>query len=108
MLPVLRTDRAESDLEEILAYLDERSPAAADRLAAALEQRCQLLGQLPEMGRPRDELAPGLRSIAVERYVVFYRVAHRAVEILRVLHGARDIDTIMRGEDPDSGATGDG
>jgi toxin ParE1/3/4 len=95
MLPVVRTHQAEKDLAEILDYLDERSPRAAERLAAAIDDRCNLLGELPEMGRLREELAPGLRSVVVERYVLFYRVTATAVEVLRILHGARDIDTLM-------------
>jgi toxin ParE1/3/4 len=96
MLPVVRTDQAETDLAEILEYLEERSPQAAERLAKAIDDRCSLLSQLPLMGRTREELGPGLRSVVVEQYVLFYRVTATTVEVLRFLHGARDIDTIMR------------
>jgi toxin ParE1/3/4 len=99
MLPVLRTAQTEMDLADILRYLEERSPAAAERLATAIEERCERLAQFPALGRAREELAEGLRSIAVERYVVFYRVTTTAVEVLRMLHGARDIDTIMAPDD---------
>src|SRR5437870_2491556 len=96
MLSVVRTDQAETDLAEILDYLEERSPQAAERLATAIDDRCSLLGQLPQMGRTREDLGPGLRSVVVERYVLFYRVTATAVEVLRILHGARDIDSIMK------------
>ena len=96
MLPVVRTDQAEIDLAEILDYLDERSPQTAERLATAIDDRSKLLSQLPLLGRTREELGPGLRSIVVEQYVLFYRVTATAVQVLRILHGARDIDTIMR------------
>jgi len=98
MLPVLRTERAECDLADILDYLDQHSPPAAERFATAVDQRCAQLGQLPGIGRPREEIAPGLRSIVIERYVLFYRVTTHAVEVLRILHGARDLDRIMREE----------
>jgi toxin ParE1/3/4 len=96
MLPVVRTDQAETDLAEIFDYLDEHNTQAAERLAEAIDERCRLLSQFPEMGRSREELAPGLRSVVIEPYVLFYRVTATAVEVLRILHGARDIDTIMR------------
>jgi toxin ParE1/3/4 len=99
MLPVVRTEQAEADLVEILDYLDQRSPAAAERLAAAIDERCGRLGGLPELGRVRDELAPGLRSIVVEKYVIFYRVTPAAVEVLRILHGARDVEGLMKSQD---------
>jgi toxin ParE1/3/4 len=101
MLPVIRTQQAETDLAEILDYLDQRSPTAAERLATAIDERCVLLGQFPELGRVREELAAGLRSLSVERYVLFYRVTANAVEILRILHGSRDIDSIMKPEGAD-------
>jgi toxin ParE1/3/4 len=99
MLPILVTEQAEADLADILEYLEERSPAAAERLATAIDQRGQLLAEFPKMGRVREELAPGLRSVAIEQYLLFYRVTESAVEILRILHGARDIESIMKAED---------
>ena len=96
MLPVVRTDHAEIDLAEILDHLDERNPQTAERLATAIDDRSKLLSQLPLLGRTREELGPGLRSLVVEQYVLFYRVTATAVQVLRILHGARDIDTIMR------------
>ena len=48
------------------------------------------------MGRSRDELAAGIRSLAVGKYVIYYRRVGRAVRILRILHGARDIEKLFR------------
>jgi toxin ParE1/3/4 len=47
------------------------------------------------MGRRRDELAPGLQSFPLGRYVIFYRALPAATEIVRVLHGARDVESIL-------------
>ena len=99
MLPVIRTELAEADLARILDELDQKSPAAAERLASNIDDRCNLLSHFPEMGRARDELAPGVRSVLVKPYVLFYRVTATAVEILRILHGAQDIESIMRPEE---------
>ena len=54
----------------------------------------QRLAEWPEMGRARPELAPGLRSFVVARYLVYYRVTRDAVEVVRVLHGRRDVDAM--------------
>ena len=43
------------------------------------------------MGRQREELQPGIRSLAFRRYIIFYRRVSCTVEIVRVLHGARDL-----------------
>jgi toxin ParE1/3/4 len=48
------------------------------------------------MGRPRDELASGLRSFPVGTYIVFYRRAKVGIEVARILSGYRDIDALFR------------
>lgn len=98
-LPALRTDKAQNDLAEILKWLDEHNPSAAVRFADAVDERCKQLGQFPKMGRSRDELSPGLRSIVVDRYVEFYRVTTDAVQVVRVLEGRRDVETTIRSEE---------
>ena len=96
MLSVVRTDQAETDLATLLDYLEEGSPQAAERLATAIDDRCTLLSQFPLLGRTREELGPALRSVVVEQYVLFYRVTATAVEVLRIFHGARDIDAMLK------------
>ncbi len=44
------------------------------------------------MGRARDELARGVRSFPFGRYVVFYMPLDNGIDVVRVLHGSRDID----------------
>ena len=51
------------------------------------------------MGRVRSELAPELRSFPVGRYVVFYLPCPDGIDIVRVLHGARDIETVLQSEE---------
>ncbi len=72
MRRVTRTAAADHDLEEIMEWLYEHSPAVAERLPAALDARCRRLASQPMTGRARDELRPGLRSIVVEYYSVFF------------------------------------
>jgi plasmid stabilization system protein ParE len=68
MAIVRRSPQAEADLEAILDDLNQKNPAAADRYAAAFEEKRQALAQFPEAGRPRPELTPGLRSTLVLPY----------------------------------------
>ena len=100
MLPVVRAAEAEYDLDEILAYLDEHSPAAARKLVTDLEQRSRVLSHNPGMGRARDDLSPGLRSLAVGKYMVFYRVSDTEVRIVRIVLGSRDLPALFRDDDP--------
>jgi toxin ParE1/3/4 len=88
VLRVLRTPQAQRDYDDIVEYLDEHSPAAADRFATAVASQCRLLSRFPQLGRVRDELYPGMRSVVVGKYLISYRITSTAVEILRILHGA--------------------
>jgi len=80
-----------ADLAEIWAYIAEDSTRHANAFAARLDQEFRMLARQPNIGRERPELLAGLRSIPVERYVVFYIPTSRAIEVVRVLHGARDL-----------------
>jgi toxin ParE1/3/4 len=93
-LAIRRTAQARVDLIEIWLYLGERSPAAADRILDAIERLFRMLASHPLIGRERPELSPGIRSFVVMSWVVSYRAQPDAIEIVRVLHGARDLDAI--------------
>jgi toxin ParE1/3/4 len=93
---VLRTDRTETDLLEIWSYVARDNPRAADRLLDDIASTCKVLAENPDVGRLREELAGGLRSFAVGKYVVFYRPARGGIVVVRVLHGARDVQRDIR------------
>lgn len=95
MSQVIRSPEAEDDLAEIWLYVAEDNIEMADRLLDRLNQKAQSLLSFPEMGRERAELAPSLRSISEASYLIFYRIAGRDIEIVRVLHGARDLVRIF-------------
>ncbi|MBX9628169.1 MAG: type II toxin-antitoxin system RelE/ParE family toxin [Gemmataceae bacterium] len=95
MRRVARTVRAQSDLDDILTRMTGRSPTAADRFAAEFDARCALLAGQPKMGRPRDDLAPGLRSVVIDRHVLFYRFDDATVTVVRIVHGSRDVDALV-------------
>ncbi|GAB4159135.1 MAG: type II toxin-antitoxin system RelE/ParE family toxin [Cyanobacteria bacterium J069] len=87
--------QAEQDLEDIWVYIAERNPVAADLLLAKIFDRLPMLAQFPEMGRARDELLPSLRSFPVKPYIVFYRSTEKGLEIVRILHQSRDIESAL-------------
>lgn len=85
------TPKAQADLERIQDYIAADRPGASLRWVESLEQRCIGLAQNPGWGHPRDDLRAGMRGLGFGRYTIFYRVTSRGVEILRVLHAARDL-----------------
>ena len=101
MAAVLQTPQAESDLEEILEYLHRNNPAVAERYATAFYDKREALAQFPVIGRSRPEIAPNLRSTLVKPYVIFYRFEGGVVQILRIVHGKRDLRSIMQAESGD-------
>ncbi len=95
---VTRRPLAEADIFEIWDYIADDSLAAADRWVDRLDEQFRLLAAQPMMGRARDELAPGVRSFPFGRYVVFYVPLDGGIDVVRVLHGARDIDAVFNPE----------
>ena len=86
---------AKSDLKEIAAYISRDNPPAARRLVARLREVCRTtLVMFPQGGTQRDDLSPGLRCFSVGSYVIYFR-GRNPVEIIRILHGARDVTPVM-------------
>ena len=87
---------AKQDLRDIWRGLAEYSGLDfADRTLTNIESKFRLLAQFPSSGRSRDELLIGLRSYPAGDLVIFYRILDTTVEVVRVLHGRRDIDAIF-------------
>lgn len=89
---------AEQDLEAIGDFIARDNPARAVTFVRELREHCKRIASNPLGYRERPELAPGLRSCAHGNYVIFFDVLPDLVEIVRVLHGARDLPTVL-GED---------
>lgn len=93
MARVTRRPHAEEDILEIWAYIAEDTIVEADRWVDRLDTKLALWATQPLMGTERDELAPGIRSLAFGRYVVFFAPMPDGIDVIRVLHGSRDIDS---------------
>lgn len=96
MARVIWSPLAEADLEEIWLYIAQDAPEQADRVVREIANKSSLLGDQPGVGTTRDELLPGLLSFPVGAYLIFYRKRERGIEVVRVLHGARDIPRILQ------------
>lgn len=80
------------DLREIVAFIAEDNPVAAQKLRDQIDRQVGLLAEFPEMGPlAQDEhlRQQGYRLLSVAGYLVFYVVTPEEVLIRRVLHGAR-------------------
>lgn len=89
MSPIWSPEAIE-DLAALRAYIEQDNPAAARRIALHIFHNVEmLLADNPEMGRPGR--VSGTRELVIPKtpFVVPYRLVGRAIQILRVFHGAR-------------------
>lgn len=92
---IVRSPTAQQDLDQIWDYIARDSVDAADRLLDRIQERCELVARQPLSGHAREELGLNVRCFVVGNYVVYYRPIRRSIEIVRVLHGARDISSLF-------------
>jgi plasmid stabilization system protein ParE len=86
------------DLEHIWDYyaIELQNPEAADRLRDEMFEAFRKLVKTPRLGHFRSDLSKEpLRFWQVRRHLVVYRSEKRPLEIVRVLHGARDVQAIL-------------
>jgi|SRR6516225_9480634 toxin ParE1/3/4 len=91
MAAIRRTPEAERDLLTIWLSIAQDSPRAADGVLDILDEKFRLLAGRPALGPLREDLAAGLRMFPAGRYLIFYRPAPDGIDVIRVLHSARDI-----------------
>ena len=97
MHKLVRSNVAADDLLGIWRYIADHNLTAADRHNQQLEEKCQLLARMPELGTRIPELGLEVRFFTVGDYVILYRADSETLTILRVLHGARDFKTLFPG-----------
>jgi plasmid stabilization system protein ParE len=92
------TPRARQDVNDIwdYIYIADDNIKAADRVLDALERAMLKLARNPGLGHWREELADKRhRFFLVSPYLIVYRHETRPLQIIRVLHAARDVQTIL-------------
>jgi len=87
--------QARDDLKDIFRYVAQDRPSAVARLREAMSKRFRQLASQPLLGQACPELRVGLRAFSVGPYAIFYVPIEGGVEIERVLHGARDIESLF-------------
>ena len=91
------TPAAKADIAEILDVIAADDPSAARRVLAKIKAAMKRLARTPGLGHLREDLADEpLRFWPVYSYLIIYRVGMRPLQIIRVLHGARDVSRVLR------------
>ncbi len=87
---------ADQDLEEIFDYTEREFgiDQAIEYLSGFDDIFAKLLHN-PELGKEREEIREGLRSLMKEKHVIFYRILGNRIRIVRILHASRDLRTFL-------------
>ncbi len=104
MPKIKRTPRAKQDLLEHVLYLARINPDIAEKFIEASKVAFEHLAQMPKKGKLQEFKSPELAGTrrwfipGFDKYLIFYRPITAGIEILRVLHGAQDIESILNEE----------
>ena len=87
---------AARDIREIWAYIAQDSIKAARRLRLQILDSCQRIATNPGIGHRREDLTDKpVLFWPVAYYLIIYNPARKPVEVVRVVHGARDIPSLL-------------
>jgi toxin ParE1/3/4 len=107
-LPVTVRSRARIEiLEQFYYYGESAGLRTANRFLAAVERTASLISRYQGIGRTCDFAISGLKGMrrtpvrSFPQFILFYLANDAGIEIIRVLHGARDIESIFREEERD-------
>lgn len=88
--------RARADIDEIRAHISQDNPIAASRMVDRFFDCFAQLASTPGIGRAMPHLGAGdLRVFPVGNYIAFYRRKPNTIEVVRVIHGARDYESLF-------------
>ena len=107
MKPVRLTPKADGDVDSCFMWIHKDNPSAAIKFIDAVEQICNTLSKMPSIGSRHYadiSLVRGVRMIAVnnfKNYLLFFLEYESYIDVIRLLHSARDIPEILQSKSID-------
>ena len=104
MPSVTKRSDAERDLEGLAFHIGQTDTVASTRFLAAAERTFAVLASMPEMAAPYPLTNPRLQGMkrhpvqGFPNHLVFYLPTPLGIEVVRVLHGARNVARVMEGQ----------
>jgi toxin ParE1/3/4 len=95
MSRIIKRAQALADMDSIWLFIAADNSEAADKCIDKIEERCRTLAKYPLISQSRDDIVPDLRYLIVDSYLVFYFPLDDGIDIVRVLHGARDVEHLL-------------
>lgn len=90
-----KSPEADDDLLRIWRYIAQDNRATATQFIDRLHGTMGTLAEMPGMGRPRDDLAPSIRTFPLASYLIIYREVLGGIEVARVLSARQDYRRIF-------------
>jgi toxin ParE1/3/4 len=93
-----RSPQSKVDYLEIWLYVADQSQSAAvaDELTNTFDRKLELLSDYPGLGRRRADIGDSVRQFPVGSYLIFYRPIRGGIELIRLVHGSRDLRRLFR------------
>lgn len=98
---IFKRPQAARDIEECFVFIAEENLDAGVYFLVAVEDSIEQIAQFPEIGKKREFSDKRFQNVRMwhvkkyENYLIFYEVVEDRVEIIRVLHGSRDIEELF-------------
>ncbi len=86
---------SKQDLVEIGLYIARDNPTRAISFVRELKTQCRKIAETPQAYRSRPALGADIRSCPYGNYVIFFTAHTRPVQIVRILYGAMDAETLF-------------
>lgn len=93
------SEEAIRDLDEISDYFARQSIDAGESFVRRFADKCRNLVNFPNMGRSYAEILPDLRVLPLDGYIILYQVIEENIEIVRVVSGYRDLESLFSDEE---------
>lgn len=87
--------KASQDLSEIIDYFVRINIDAGEHFIEKFNKKCQYLANFPNMGRSYANIKADLRGVPLENYIILYRVVNSGIEIVRVVSGYQNLESLF-------------
>ena len=98
-LPIIKAKSAHEDIVSIGIYFEQQSPVLTNNFLASLTKTLGTIAAFPNIGRVYNDIEScELRTLQIrnfKRLLIFYRVLEKEIEIIRIIHTARDIPHLL-------------
>jgi toxin ParE1/3/4 len=86
---------ASTDIDSIAEYIAQDNPDRAATFIEELYQKLLVVAERPLSFPIREEISPTIRSAHHGKYLIFFKVNAKIIDILRILHGSRDFENLL-------------